>query len=917
MATRFRIARRFIALIARVLGVLGVLCVVGPSVTRASGTITFSSAPSLSVNAGADVGPQAIALADVNNDHLPDILVVDSSGTVRVFLNSGAGSFRSATSVPVGAGPVAVTTGDFNHDNFPDIAVINADDSTVSVRLGDGSGGFSGGSDFDVDSSALGLVAADFSGDGVDDLAVLGDSSVFLFKSNGDGTFTPFDTASVDTGTTGDYAIAQGKFDSSGFVDLAISSGDFASVVVLLGDGHGSFQTAGPFGVGSEPEGIVVADLNGDGKQDIAAVDSGEFADFNVSLLYGNGDGTFQGDVRTTAFDSSVAITAADFDSDGTIDLAVTANENSSTPGIAILCQPGTFCSPSGATFDGGFVLLNQGLGLGSGQQAIQAGDINGDGLPDLIALSEDGASIGVFLNTTATTPGPSPTPVVTATVTPTSNTPSTPTATPTIGSPTATATASPTATPTSSVPTATGTPTCTPRPPTTPLAIPPFSRCEIPLSFQGSAIAAGDFNQDGVSDFAVVTPGGILKGLLSDGSRFQTGECFDALSPAAADTTVIQGAHVITAPLANNRNATVDLVVGGDAGISVLSANPNTPGAFNVVQTLNDPANASVVAVAFADTNNDHIPDVVMGTSNGISVFLGKSAGGFATTPTNSHSIAGLASVVVQDFNGDTLMDIAVVGQSGLSIFLQGESNPVAPSLGAGTPAGMVGGDLNNDGIADLVILTRSPAALQTFLGPITSGSQPLTIDISGTDVTGEPLLMTAADFNGDGNLDVVVAMQDGTVAFFTGDGEGRLTQASLSVPCGNRVTCGSPLGLVTAHLDNQARLDVVTLNPGNLTGSLSILLSGNPTVASTPTVTPTATPTPTATATNTSTPTETPLPTVVITVTAAPTCYSGYCVQGQGCAIADPVKDRPRGIWVLPAALLWMLRRRRCSAS
>jgi hypothetical protein len=210
---------------------------------------------------------------------------------------------------------------------------------------------------------------------------------------------------------------------------------------------------------------------------------------------------------------------------------------------------------------------------------------------------------------------------------------------------------------------------------------------------------------------------------------------------------------------------------------------------------------------------------------------------------------------------------------------------------------------------------LTRSPAAIQVFLGPITSGSQPLNTTIAGTGSTGGPLLLAGADFNGDGNLDIAVAMQDGTVAFFTGDGEGRLTQASLSVPCGDRVTCGSPLVIVTAHLDNQARPDVVTLNPGNLTGSLSVLLSANPTIASSPTATPTATPTPTATATNTRTPTQTPLPTVIITVTAAPTCFSGYCVQGQGCAIADPVKDRQRGIWLLPAALLWMLCHRRCS--
>src|SRR5207247_9655531 len=111
-----------------------------------------------------------------------------------------------------GAVPVAVTTGDFNRDGKLDVVVVNGDADSVTTVLGDGQGRFTNAHEYGVDPAPVGAVAVDLDGDQCDDLAVLSDGTVYLLKSNCDGTFVPFPTASVATGGQGGFAIAAGKF---------------------------------------------------------------------------------------------------------------------------------------------------------------------------------------------------------------------------------------------------------------------------------------------------------------------------------------------------------------------------------------------------------------------------------------------------------------------------------------------------------------------------------------------------------------------------------------------------------------------------------------------------------------------------------------------------------------------------------
>ena len=389
------------------------------SVSRVDASVTFTNTARLSVNVGSD-GPQAIALADVNKDNRPDIIAVSQdTDEVNVFLNDGFGGFGGGPNpFNVGASPVAVATGDFDQDGNVDLVTVNIDSNTVTILFGDSTGAFNAGrQDYPVNLSPVGVAVADYNNDGKPDLAVLNDNTVYLLMSNGNRSFTPGSPASINTRSAGGTAITTGLFNGDGFPDLAISNIDADNVSVFLGNGNGTFKAASLQNVGSGPDGIVTGDWNGDSKIDIAVVDSSEIADLNVSLLFGNGDGTFQNDVRTTAEVEPVTVADADFDGNGRLDLAVT-NVSGLDNSVNVLLY-----DPAAPNAENGFALqdLITGLSLGQGQVAVKAADLNADGRPDLVALGQDTATIGVFINTTGKpiTATPSVTPTGTPTPSP------------------------------------------------------------------------------------------------------------------------------------------------------------------------------------------------------------------------------------------------------------------------------------------------------------------------------------------------------------------------------------------------------------------------------------------------------------------------------------------------------------------
>ena len=161
------------------------------------------------------------------------------------------------------------------------------------MLLGNGDGTFQPQVKYAVGSYPDAIVAGDFTGDGRLDLAVVDartDGTVSVLLGNGDGTFQPQVTYAVGTDPS---AIVTSDFTGDGKLDLAVTyvNGPADTVSVLLGNGDGTFQPQVTYAVGNDPNAIVAGDFNGDGRLDLAVAD--EFPT-TVSVLLGNGDGTFQ-----------------------------------------------------------------------------------------------------------------------------------------------------------------------------------------------------------------------------------------------------------------------------------------------------------------------------------------------------------------------------------------------------------------------------------------------------------------------------------------------------------------------------------------------------------------------------------------------------------------------------------------------
>ena len=241
-------------------------------------------------------------------------------------LMATAVGFKPPVNYGVGTYPDSIAAGDFNRDGKLDLVVANYSDITVTVLLGNGDGTFQPRMDYPVDYGSSSVAVGDFNHDGKLDLVVTTSSDAFgsavaVLLGNGDGTFQPY----LDYPTAyGPYSVAVADFNQDGNVDLATAnyaSGGF-SVSVLMGNGDGSFQPHMDYGAGGSRS-IVASDFNGDGKPDLAATDT--FGG-TVSVYLGNGDGTFQIPVAYTAGSQPDTVAAGDFNRDGKPDL-VTANE--------------------------------------------------------------------------------------------------------------------------------------------------------------------------------------------------------------------------------------------------------------------------------------------------------------------------------------------------------------------------------------------------------------------------------------------------------------------------------------------------------------------------------------------------------------------------------------------------------------
>ena len=295
----------------------------------------------------------------------------------------------SRTDDSTGASPITIVAADFGNGK-QDLAIANYGANTVSILLGNGDGTFTAQTPLNTGSGPYSLTAGDFNKDGKLDLAVanFGDNTVSIFLGNGDGTFTPATTPTVGVGTAPVSVIAA-DFDRDGKLDLAVANQNDHAISILLGNGDGTFRAKVDYQAGTtDVAGLAVGDFNGDNKLDLAVTNP---SSDTISVLLGNGDGTFAVPAPYSTGnpqDHPVAVTALDVNGDGKLDLAVT-NLNGKT--VAILKGNGNGTFQTKLTFpttSGAYI----------GPDAIATGDFNADGIVDLAITNQEDNTVAILL---------------------------------------------------------------------------------------------------------------------------------------------------------------------------------------------------------------------------------------------------------------------------------------------------------------------------------------------------------------------------------------------------------------------------------------------------------------------------------------------------------------------------------------
>jgi VCBS repeat-containing protein len=356
--------------------------------------------------------PISVAIGDLNGDGKPDLVVADDDtpvGAVSVLLGNGNGTFQPQTSYPTGPGPTSIAIGDFNRDGRPDIVATNGsfESNSVSVLLGNGDGTFRPQTMYAAGVTPNSVAVADLNGDGKLDIVTANfggfntSNNVSVLLGNGDGSFQP-QTKYAVTGTP--ISIAIGDLNADGRPDLAVASDDTNTVSVLLGNGDGTFQPETTHVASVGPSGIAIADFDGDGKLDLVTANFGSnTVSASLSLLLGNGDGTFQAQTNYPTATASNHVAVADLNGDSRPD-AVTSNGGSDNVSVLLNNSP-TLLGPAytiDKTPDHAPVAAN---GSASGEEnavvtgALVATDADGDPLTFSRVAQASHGSVSVNAN--------------------------------------------------------------------------------------------------------------------------------------------------------------------------------------------------------------------------------------------------------------------------------------------------------------------------------------------------------------------------------------------------------------------------------------------------------------------------------------------------------------------------------------
>jgi PASTA domain/FG-GAP-like repeat/FG-GAP repeat len=286
-----------------------------------------------------------------------------------------------------------VAIGELNGDRKPDLAVANEETNSVSVLLNSGDGTFGGRRDYPTGDVPVSVAIGDLNADGRRDLAVANfvvpdanitgvPGTVSVLLNSGDGDFQ----AKVDYWTgRRPLQVVIGDLTGDDRPDLATGNKS-DTVSVLVNAGNGTFAPPVDSRAGSGPRAIAIGDLNADGRPDLATANTNVEVN-TVSVLINRGDGTFRAKRDYRAGNGPFAIAIGDVNGDGRLDLAAAVSAGN---GVSVFVNKGN-----------GIFLPRRDYRTGREPWSVAIADLTGDGKRDLVTANAGANSVSVFVNTT------------------------------------------------------------------------------------------------------------------------------------------------------------------------------------------------------------------------------------------------------------------------------------------------------------------------------------------------------------------------------------------------------------------------------------------------------------------------------------------------------------------------------------
>ncbi|HEV3307081.1 MAG TPA: FG-GAP-like repeat-containing protein [Candidatus Sulfotelmatobacter sp.] len=782
----------------------------------------------------ADYIPTAVAAGDFNGDGIPDWVVSNGgSNNLWVYLGRGDGTFTQATVIPLtGQSPLAVVAADLRGVGKLDIVVAEADSESIGVLLGNGDGTFASEQTYFVPGAPISMAIADLNHDGhldvvagiLPDPNIAASGAVVSLLGDGSGAFgAPLFEPYLNFGVQDPESIVVADFEGNGKPDAVVVDPGVGAVV-YVNNGNGLLKEAQPIDaaltlVGVSPISLTSGDVNEDGCPDVVVFDSLAIA----RVFLGNCDSTFQAQsTEVGEGDFAWASALVDVNGDGHLDLVYS--------GIAAQTGYGQVA--------GNLLAVHFGDGKGNfgpaqvyrgGQTSfgLAVADFNRDGHPDIITANQDSDSASMFLNDGKGgfgTPGGEYVGYING------------------------------------------------------------NNSSGPVNAPFTSFFPADVNGDGSTDLVLIEDGPGYPNplqatvMLNDG----TGHFGAAIHSPVAEGTF----DVTDFLLADFRNTgrpdlvTISSYFGEGSNPQLVFAPNAGGGSFGPPAITNIPLSGTLAA---GDFNHDGNLDLAIATGASgtgtatITIYLGHGDGTFAAQPpinfnTNSagHWIQGLW---VGDFNGDGKLDILAWFYLNVVPF---QNNDVYEFLGNGdgtfAPAKLVIQNLSNPAVADFnhdgrpdVVDNRDPEALYPNLGDpqfrifLCQPDGTFTLTNTYEPYGGQanvflPTLGTAnggrfpaflGDFNGDGNVDLAAIQQasgdaNGVyyVQFLLGNGDGTFTPSYTPY----FLNASQPTTAFDVTGDGRADLiesDVYTSSfqviPGGIGAPLQLQLAGDPVIGST----------------------------------------------------------------------------------